>query len=189
MPLWGHDCPLPALAALACLSLEGDGLVCSWLVLFSTLFCVQAWWCLRAFRMVAIPQSGLLAQASSFRLPSGRSGLVLILSNAACASLPRPLASGVCRRLCCFSAGGVTIGHVICGFYLFHSPPRYVALCGSKACHRLSSESVSWCLESSLFFKTPFLGRSSIPTSFVSLFIFYIFSYLLSKTMGCFLSA
>ena len=37
-----------------------------------------------------------------------------------------------------------------------------------------------------LFFKTPFLGRISIPTSFVSLFIFYIFSYLLSKTMGCF---
>ena len=35
-----------------------------------------------------------------------------------------------------------------------------------------------------LFFKTPFLGRISIPTSFVSLFIFYIFSCLLSKTMG-----
>ena len=36
------------------------------------------------------------------------------------------------------------------------------------------------------FFKTPFPGRRSVPTSFVSLFIFYIFSYLLSKTMGCF---
>ena len=34
--------------------------------------------------------------------------------------------------------------------------------------------------------KTPFPGWSSIPTSFVSLFVFYIFSYLLSKTMGCF---
>ena len=32
----------------------------------------------------------------------------------------------------------------------------------------------------------PFPGRSSLPTSFVSLFVFYIFSYLLSKTMGCF---
>ena len=29
-------------------------------------------------------------------------------------------------------------------------------------------------------------GTVSVPTSFVSLFIFYIFSYLLSKTMGCF---
>ena len=70
--------------------------------------------------------------------------------------------------------------------YLFIFPPSYVALCGSKACHRLSSKSVSWCLETSVFFKTPFLGWSSIPTSFVSLFIFYIFSYILMKTMGCF---
>ena len=37
-----------------------------------------------------------------------------------------------------------------------------------------------------LLFKTPFLGQISVPTSFVSLFIFYVFSYLLSKTMGCF---
>ena len=70
--------------------------------------------------------------------------------------------------------------------YLFIFPPCYVALCASKARHRLGSESVSWCLETSLLFKTPFPGQSSIPTSFVSLFIFYIFSYLLSKTMGCF---
>ena len=34
--------------------------------------------------------------------------------------------------------------------------------------------------------KTPFPGQSSVPTSFVSFFVFYIFSYLLSKTMGCF---
>ena len=37
-----------------------------------------------------------------------------------------------------------------------------------------------------LSFKTPLPGRSSVPTSFVSLFIFSIFFYLLSKTMGCF---
>ena len=70
--------------------------------------------------------------------------------------------------------------------YLFIFPPGYVALCGSKAHHRLVSESVSWCLENSLFFKTPFPGRISIPTS-LSLFLSFIFfSYLLSKTMGCF---
>ena len=50
----------------------------------------------------------------------------------------------------------------------------------SVALHRLGSESISWCLETSL--KTLFLGQSSVPTSFV----FYIFSYLLSKRMGCF---
>ena len=37
--------------------------------------------------------------------------------------------------------------------YLFIFPPGYVALYGSKAHHRLGSESVSWCLETSLFFK------------------------------------
>ena len=90
------------------------------------------------------------------------------------------LASGGYRHLCCFSAGGVGLN------YLFIFPPGYVALCGSKVRHRLSSESVSWCLETSLDFKTPFPGPSSVPTSFVSLFIFFIFSYLLSKIMACF---
>ena len=35
-------------------------------------------------------------------------------------------------------------------------------------------------------FKTPFPRRNSVPPSFVSFFVFYIFSYLRSKTMGCF---
>ena len=34
-------------------------------------------------------------------------------------------------------------------------------------------------------FKTTFPGQVSIPNSFVALFIFYILSYLLLKTMGC----
>ena len=59
--------------------------------------------------------------------------------------------------------------------YLFIFPPSYVALCGSKARHRLGSENVSWCLETSLFFKTPFLGWSSVPTSFVSFFCLLYF--------------
>ena len=32
----------------------------------------------------------------------------------------------------------------------------------------------------------PLPGLVSVPSSFVALFIFYIFPYLLSKTMGCF---
>ena len=75
-----------ALAALACLSPVGDGAVHSWLALISPLFCEWAWWCLRLgfffFCRIAIPQSGLLSQVSSLRLPSGHSGLVLTLSNA-----------------------------------------------------------------------------------------------------------
>ena len=35
-------------------------------------------------------------------------------------------------------------------------------------------------------FKTPLLGLSSVPPSFVSFFVLYIFSYLHLKTMGCF---
>jgi len=70
--------------------------------------------------------------------------------------------------------------------YLFIFPPCYVALCASKVRHRLGSESVSWCLETSLFLKLPsWDGAPSLPL--LSLFfVFYIFSYLLSKTMGCF---
>ena len=50
--------------------------------------------------MVAIPQSGLLAQVSSLRLPSEHSGLVLTLSNEAHAYLPSPrllvASAGIC---------------------------------------------------------------------------------------------
>ena len=60
MSLWGCDCPLLALAAY-----HRRGMVCCRLSLFSPLFRVRAWWCLRlglAFHVVDIPQSGLLAQ-------------------------------------------------------------------------------------------------------------------------------
>ena len=95
------------------------------------------------------------------------------------------LVSGGCRSLRCFSAGSYHWAHNLWVLinYLFFFP---VALWGSKACCRLASESVSWCLETSFFFKTPFPGRMSMPTSFVSFFVFYIFSYLFLKTMSCF---
>ena len=38
-------------------------------------------------------------------------------------------------------------------------------------------------------FKTPFPGQNSVPPSFVSFFVFYIFSYLLSKSWAAFLGA
>ena len=70
--------------------------------------------------------------------------------------------------------------------YLFIFPPCYVALCSSKALHGLGSESVSWCLETSLFLRLPsWDGAPSLPL--LSLFfVFYIFSYLFLKTMSCF---
>ena len=106
MPLWGCSCPLLALAALGCLSLAGDGLVLSQLALLSPLFCEQAWQCLRvrAFHRIAIPQSGLLLQVSSLGLPSGHSGLVLTLSNAARVSLSSP----------CLLVGDESSGLLLC---------------------------------------------------------------------------
>ena len=100
---------------------------------------------------------------------------------------PAPPAGGGCWRLHCFSTGGVTVGHVICGFKLF-------IYFSSQLCCPLwfqgSPQTRQWecflVFGNFSLFKTPFPGWSSIPTSFVSLFVFYIFSYLLSKTMGCF---
>ena len=102
-----------------CLSLVGDGLQPAISVPFFVLCAVLAVSYVLAFRVVAIPQSGLLAQVSSFCLHVGHS--CPILTNLCSPRLQRfpalpPLASGRCRRLCCFSAGGVTVGLVICWF-------------------------------------------------------------------------
>ena len=70
--------------------------------------------------------------------------------------------------------------------YLLIFPPYYVALCASKARHRLGSKSVSWCLETSLFLRFPSQdGAPSLPL-LSHFFCLLYFSYLLLKTMGCF---
>ena len=83
-----------------CLSLEGDGLQPAISVQPFVLCAGLEVSYVRAFHVVAIPQSGLLAQVNSLRLPLGHSGSVLTLSNAARASLPRPhllvAGTGVC---------------------------------------------------------------------------------------------
>ena len=66
---------------------------------------------------------------------------------------------------------GVAFMHVICGFYLFFLPDKLPSKI-QKTSPRPASERVSWCLETSSI-KTPFPGRVSVPSSFVSLsFIF-----------------
>ena len=58
--------------------------------------------------------------------------------------------------------------------YLLIFPPYYVALCASKARHRLGNEGVSWCLETSLFLRLPSQDRAlSLPL--LSLFLSFIF--------------
>ena len=93
----------------------GDGLQSALSVPSFVLCTVLAVSYVRAFRVVAIPQSGVLAQVSLLSLHLGHSSP--ILKNHCNPRLPAqpPLASGGCRRLHCFSAGGVTVGLIICG--------------------------------------------------------------------------
>ena len=121
MPLWGCNCLLLALAALALLSLAGDGPVCSQLPLFTPVFCEHTWRCLHLglFHQGSYPGSGLLFQVTSLRLPSGHSGPILTLSNEARTSLPSPRLLVADAGVCTASPLGVTFGHVICGFKLF----------------------------------------------------------------------
>ena len=115
----GLQLPLSSPYGSGCLSPAGDGLQPAISVPSFVLCTVLAVSYVRAFHVVAIPQSGLLAQVRSFWLCVGHS--CLILTNLFSPCLPRfpalpPLASGGCRRLCCFSAGGVIVGLVICWF-------------------------------------------------------------------------
>ena len=96
-----------------CLSPEGDGLQLANSVLSFVLCTVLVVSYVRD--MVAIPWSlsGLQAQVSSLWLHSGHSGPIL---KKHCLPAQPLLASDGCRRLRCFSAGGVTVGLLICGF-------------------------------------------------------------------------
>ena len=101
-----------------------------------------------------------------------------------------PLANGACRHLRCFSAGGVTVGLAMCRFKLFI---YFSSLLCCPLCFQGSAQIRQWegflVFGNFSLFKTPFLGRNSIPPSFVTFFVFYIFSYLLSKTWVAFLGA
>ena len=99
-----------------CLSPVGDGLQPAISVLSFVLCTVLVVSYVRAFRLVAFPQSGLLAQVSSLWLHSGHSGLILKKHCSLCLPAQPPLASGGCRRLRCFFTGGVTVGLIICWF-------------------------------------------------------------------------
>ena len=88
-----------------CLSPEGDGLQPA----ISVQSFVRAWRCLKlglAFRVVVIPQPGLLAQVISLRYRSGHSCQILTLSDAACASLPSPRLLVADAGLCAVSPLG-----------------------------------------------------------------------------------
>ena len=88
----GLRLPLSSPYGSGCLSPTGDGLQLAISVLSFVLCVVLVVSYVRAFCVVAIPQSGLLAQVSSFWLRVGRSCLILksTAAGASHASLPCP---------------------------------------------------------------------------------------------------
>ena len=101
--------------ALASFHQVGDGLQSAISVPSFVLCAVLEVSYIRAFHVVAIPQSDMLAQVSLLWLHLGHSGPNLTKHCSLHHRAQPPLASGGCRHLCCFSAGGVTAGLVICG--------------------------------------------------------------------------
>ena len=73
----GLQLPPSSPSGSGCLSPEGDGLQPAISVLSFVLCTVLAVSYVRAFHMVAIPQSGMLAQVGSLWLHLGHSGLIL----------------------------------------------------------------------------------------------------------------
>ena len=132
---------------------------------------------------LAIAQFKLLSHVSSLRLPSGHSGPVLCLSNAA-------RSSPFCPHLLVADAGiwgtfllVVAFRHVICGFYLFFLPVRLPSeiwkLPPDPPVRRFPG-----------VWKFPPLQDSLpvfVPRALLSLFIFYILSYLLWRWWATFL--
>ena len=112
----GLRLPLSSPYCSGCLSPAGDGRQLAISIPSFVLCAVLAVSYVRAFHVVAIPQSGLLAQVSSFWLSMGRSCQIVTKHCSPHLPAQPPLASGGCRHLRCFSTGGVTIGLVICWF-------------------------------------------------------------------------
>ena len=208
--LWGWVCPLPSGSGRcppASLPLDGDGPAHSWLALLwyllSPLFCERpgsglgqslSWESSLSlslpplsffFSSLAIPWFGLLSHISSLRLPLGHSGLVLTLSNAACASLFSPRLLVADASVWATSPLGVVVRRVICGFYLFNFSSWLFGPLRSPNSPQTRPWEGFLVFGNFSSFKNPSLRRVSIPDSFASLFIFYILSYLLSKTRGC----
>ena len=185
--LWGRVCPFP-LPPASCLLRGWAG--SSWLALLWNcsvpLFCEWPAVCLSQLIFslsLAIPKFKLISHVSSLQFPSGHSDLVLTLSNATRSSPFHTYLLVVDAGVWGTFLLGVAFRRVICGFYLLFLPVRLPSKI--RKLPQTSCERVSWCLETSSVM-APFPGRVSIPSSFVSLFIFYILSYLLLKTMGCF---
>ena len=112
-----------------CLSLERDGLQPANSVLSFVLCAVLAVSYVLAFRVVAIPQSGLLAQVSSLWLHSGHSAQSLKCFGA-CASLPSPCLLVADAGICAASPlGELPLARNLWGLIIYLSSLLCCPLC------------------------------------------------------------
>ena len=157
------------------LSLEGNGLQSANSVPSFFLCTVLAVSYVRAFRVVAIPQSGFLAQVSWLWLRSGHSGPILEKHCSLCLPAQPSLASGGCRHLLLLLHWG--------SYWWARNLLLLIIYFSSLLCCPLCFQGSpqTWLRECFLvfgsfsLFKTSFPRRSSLPISFVSFFPSFVF--------------
>ena len=158
--------------------------------------CQGSLWGLRAFHRkvffffflisLTIPRFGLLSHISSLRLFSWYSGLVLTLrtDDAAHTSLPSPHSFVVDTSIWANSLLAIVVGSIFCGvlFILY-----YWLCCLLRFQNYTQTHLWEVFLLLGIFssFPTPSPAQVSVPKYFVSVFMFYILSYLLLKRKGC----
>ena len=129
----------------------------------------------------------MLFHVSSLRWSSGHSGPVLTLKHAAHASLSSPPIAGagcmpVTRLLLRWK---LRLGVYSVGFLVFFFSSWLCSPLRFQNCPQSRQREGFLLFGNFSSFRTPFPGQVSTPNSVVSLFVFYILSYLLSKRMGC----
>ena len=141
------------------------------------------------FSFLAISQFGLLSHIIPFRLSSGHWGLVFTLrtDDTTHTSLSRSPSLLVDTSLWATSLLAVAVRCLFCGLFFCFFFFLFSQLCCPLRFQN-SPQTHLWegfLLFGNFCFTTPSSGRISVPNSFVSLFVFYILFYLLSKRMGC----
>ena len=174
-----------------CLSLEGDGLQLAISVPSFALCTILVVSHFRAFGVVAIPQSGLLAQVSLLWLHSGHSGPILKKHCSPCLPAQPPLASGGCRHLhLCWGSyrwARNLLVLIIDLFFLLVMLPSVLPRLATDSAVRVFP-GVWKCLFLRLPSRdgTPFLKRDSLPGMELPPYLLCLFFHLLYFLPTCF---
>ena len=185
---WGWASPQPlallwnALSPLFC----EWGLQCLRLELFVGTFSLSLSLFFSSLSLWLAHSLGCYSTLAPSDCPQGIQAQSLTLSNAAHASLFSPRLLVADASVWATSPLHVAVRHIICGFYLFIF---FLPVMLPSEIPKLSTDpqvrGFPGICKLLLFYDSLRAGGVSICNSIVSLFIFYILSYLLLKTMGC----